>query len=182
MGNQFHKPPAPDTAPNTSEQLAITFEIAKPEDWKELAKIRLEALEKDPKSFIGVKAPEIPAEDDESKWRSYIEDPEKFFLFVKSGDEVIGLIGAWNLGENVWYMQWGYIKPNFRRRGAGEAMIIEMVEEIERRGARKIIANILKANENFDRVKKFTEKLGFKVVPNRFPGDHQITIQLDCME
>lgn len=148
------------------EQIAATFEIAKPEEWRDLAVILSEAAEKEPESFFPT---QLPKKEDEANWRSYFEG-NKFFVFAKIGSEIIG-VGEANEGHNenntpngVWYINWAYVKSEFRRRGIGEKIYRERVKEIERRGGSKVLVSILKTNKGFGVVKDLNKKIGFREI------------------
>jgi len=164
--------------PKKLEKLAVTLELAKPEDWLELAHLRLEALQTDPDSFFGKIIPvDIPEADNEEKWKSYLEDKKEFFMFAKNGSEIVGFLGAYvdydekDAPEGLWCMKWAYVKKESRNRGVGEQMYHAWLEELKKRGIKKAGAFVLNKNKSFDVVMHLMTKIGFHEVKPA-PYDH----------
>lgn len=166
------------------EKLSVDFELAKPEDWASLASIRIEGLKQNPDAFIGVNSPSVPESSDERKWKEYIDDPNRFYLFAKKDSGVIGFAGAYidydekETPEGVWCVQWAYIKPEFRGKGVGERMYAKRLNEIINRGSKSAIGFVLRANQNFDNVMHLNKKLGFEEVVLT-PPKHYVKLRID---
>lgn len=174
-----------DGPPKKLEKLAVIVELAKPEQWQDLANIRLGALKSDPDSFFGKLIPvKIPSVDDEAEWKSHLEGGGEFFMFAKSGSEVVGMVGAYidyeekDAPEGLWCMKWAYVKKDFRNRGVGEQMYNAWLEELKKRGIKKAGAFLLNKNKSFDTVMHLMTKIGFHEVKPA-PYDHCVRLDIN---
>ncbi len=168
------------------EAMSIKLDVAKPEEWKMLSQIRLKALKTDPTAFFGNEHPPTPAEEDEKKWRSLLENKKRFFIFAKNDSGIVGCVAALlddsdiEPSDAVWQLRWAYIDPGLRHCGIGERMYRESLKEIRLRDGRKVIGYILKANENFTAVLALNKKLGFREVEKHaYAKTHYIKVELD---
>jgi RimJ/RimL family protein N-acetyltransferase len=101
------------------------------DDWREFAKVRLKALETDPKVFGSNY--ELESKFTEADWRSRLqasEDSAIFMLFA--GDEPIGTtaVSVWRDDETKrTALLWGsWLEPDFRGKGVSELMYRTRIE------------------------------------------------------
>lgn len=146
---------------NPLEQVDINTEIAKPEDWQDYKKIRLEALDKDPTAFGETKEKALAKED--NVWQSDLESsPDKFIYLVKNKKELLGMGGADKrdkFGEDTWFVFGMYVSALVRGKGVGGKLLNSIEAEAKSRGAKKIVLFV--SPEQSPAVGLY-EKLGFK--------------------
>lgn len=115
------------------------------QDWHLFKDIRLEALQSDPDAFGATFIGEASWSDDE--WIKRISDPKRFYLFAKSHDKIIGMVGVAQSKEEkkILIVIGMYINKEFRKQGLGKRLLEEALDK-----ARKF--------EGYDQLKLWVHK------------------------
>jgi ribosomal protein S18 acetylase RimI-like enzyme len=144
------------------ENLDIKIEIAKPEEWEDFKKIRLEAINKEPMAFWVTKDTEEKENaKSEEDWKKELMSHDKFVVLAKGNNIPVGMAQAilkTKEGDR-WGVRSVYLNKNFRGSGSGEKMMILILDEIKKRGGKKVYFNVM---DTQDVARKIYEKLGFK--------------------
>lgn len=129
-------------------------------DWLKWKKIRLEALEKSPNSFLSTFEEENKISDD--IWERQLENSLKFGYFVD--DEIVGCLGL--LIENIVKishiatLSQMYVKDNFRGSGVGVGLLDFVKDYAKKNNVRHLYLGCIA--ENLGAVKLY-RKCGFKI-------------------
>lgn len=129
------------------EKLVITVEIAKPEEWEDLRKIRLEALEMDREAF-GSNLKDEKDKDDQY-WRDQLANPEKkFYVIARQGREPVGMTGAYRTDpQDYWWVFGVYVSGKARGRKIGPQILKRIEQEVKSKGGHKIGLEVREAAE-----------------------------------
>ncbi len=155
------KPPQPNNQDNfksQQEQSDIKMEVAKPENWEAYKELRLLAIGK---TKSGPDDEQIIEEEARSKeeWQKDLSGENKFLMLSWNGTEAIGMGLAEEKDEKgVWKMWSGYVKPEFRG-GVGKRMFEARLNEIRRRGGKKVTLYVKSENKRSIHI---AESFGFK--------------------
>ena len=88
---------------------------------------------------------------------SELSNPLSLWLVALEGDKVAGYVGSQSvLGESD--MMNVAVHPDFRRQGIAEALVVELVEQLKRKGNYCLMLEVRASN---DPARKLYEKLGF---------------------
>jgi ribosomal protein S18 acetylase RimI-like enzyme len=132
------------------EKLAIRVEIATEKDWEAYKKIRLEAYTGPDGGMFGATPGKIEKEQMRSAedWKNDLSRDDVFVVLSWSGQEAVGMGVAEkkNEQEKFWHIRSGYVKENFRGQDIQKKMITKRLEEIRRRGGRKVQLAVKTAN------------------------------------
>ena len=91
---------------------------------------------------------------------SELTNPLSLWLVALEGDTIAGYVGSQSvLGESD--MMNVAVHPDFRRRRIGEALVLELVEQLKARGNYCLTLEVRASN---DPARKLYEKLGFQQV------------------
>ena len=152
-----------------NEQLDIKVEIATEKDWEAYKKLRLLAITKD-KEIMGGTTPEQIIEEqarNEGEWKKDLSSKDMFVVLSWNGSEAIGMGRAREKDEieGLWYMDSGYVKEDgdFRNKGIGKGIFKARLDEIKKRGGKKVFLGILANNTPSIRV---AESFGCKKMKN----------------
>src|SRR3989338_9647669 len=135
-----------DPFQNKPKQLKLKIEVARPEDWQDYKKIRLEALEKNSEAFRRTLAEALQNTD--QKWKDALSGDKVFMFLARNDLEPIGLAGAKKVveqGENIWRVISVYVRKEFRG-GLGRRLMENVLAEIRRRGGSKVVLGVRKAD------------------------------------
>ncbi len=89
----------------------------------------------------------------------YFREPENF-LVAKVGNEIVGYgIGKESKGKGEIISV--AVRENWRRKGIGTKIVERLIENLKRKGARKIFLHVREKNEV---AISFYQKLGFKIL------------------
>lgn len=131
----------------------IDVRQAGPDDWADLRAIRIAALTDTPWAFDAHLADEV--EFDEDRWRSWI-DRDALFLGRLDGEPVAIAGGTPDSDDVELISVWA--RPNLRGTGAGEAVVLAVIDWARGRRAGRITAWAVETN---DRALRFYRRLGF---------------------
>lgn len=143
------------------EKLNMSVEIAKPEEWEEYKKIRLEALRENPEAFGHKLEHEVMSPAEGWQWDLSFDD-EPFFL-LKIDNNVQGLGGIRerpDFGPGSWFIYFIYVSKGVRGKGAGEFLMKSIEEEIRRRKGKKAVL-VVGQDEKQEPAVALYKKLGF---------------------
>jgi ribosomal protein S18 acetylase RimI-like enzyme len=152
--------------PNKQENLSVETRIARPEDWKDLKQIRLEAINgKDTGAFgSGLKEYDLNKSDED--WQSDLSEENKNNFFVLSWyDSEIASMGraTFHDEDDAWWINSVYVRKPFRGKIFPKKTFGEFLKEIKKRGGSKIMIGVKPSNEMPIELYK---KLGFKMAQN----------------
>ena len=164
VDNMFQKQIIPENIKNTNEKLYVKVEVAQEKDLQDYKKIRLEALEADPKAFhANPKTTEKEKTQEISEWKKDISGVDKFIVLLKNNSETIGMTKGTEKSKGIWLMRSVYLNKNFRKEKIGgdisDQMIKKFIEEIKKRGGEKILLSVDIKRKNAIRL---YERFGFK--------------------
>lgn len=145
------------------EKLDVKVEIATEKDWEECKRLRIQAITGEDAKMFGSNIKRITSELEkgEKEWQELFGE-DKFVVLSRDGSKAIGMVRAYETKEKgVWYIGQLYVDKDARKTGAGKKMMQESIEEIKRRGGRKISAFI--KNNNI-KSHNLCESFGFKKV------------------
>jgi ribosomal protein S18 acetylase RimI-like enzyme len=146
------------------EKLDIQVKVAKPEDWQQLKKIRLEALRENPEAFGGDLNREEKMPD--AHWeKGWLSNEDRFVIMAQSGSEPIGLAGVRKIEneEGVWWVFSVYVAKSFRKSGAGQEIMKEIEKVVRKKGGTTIQLNVRKNKPQISAIKLYVRS-GYKVI------------------
>ena len=161
MKEEYNKPEKLEMSENVkNEKLNLTIEIVNERDWEDYKKIWLEAMEKEPLAYwITEDNKKSTSQKTEKEWREELNDSNSVIFLSKNNNIPIGM--AQVLLKNEEYrIRRVYLNEDFRGSGFGEKMVILALDEIKKRGGKKVVLNVV---DTQGAAKKMYEKLGFKV-------------------
>lgn len=145
------------------EQIPVaTLRLADPEDFPQLKKLNLAALELDPSAF-GAQSLERKQWDDK-KWQEYIASG-RVQVGVNEQGEIVAMAGAKKKQEGIWQLHSVYIDPEHRKhideagRRLSEGLLTELMNTVrDEEGATQMD---LVVNQEKGAAVKLYERLGF---------------------
>ena len=143
-----------------NEQLDIKVKLATEKDWEAYKELRLLAITASDKEIMGSTPEQIIEEQarSEQDWKDDLSSEEMFVVLARNGSEAIGMSLARQKDDitGLWYMGSAYIKEgdDFRGKGIGKKMFRTRLDEIKRRGGKKVFLGIKKNNERSIHVAK----------------------------
>lgn len=128
-----------------------------PEDWATWRDIRLTALRSDPEAFGSTLA--LEQRYDEARWRERLE-PRHGVKVVAEAPEPIGLVAGvpHEANTDVLYLYSMWVKPEFRRRGVGEALVGDVLAWAREHGWARVRLRVFRDNET---ARRLYARLGF---------------------
>ncbi len=129
-----------------------------PDDWATWRDIRLAALADDLDQFRTVLALEL--EWDEARWRDLL-DPRAGVKVVAGEPDPVGLVASMPHEEDpsVLYLYSMWVRPAFRGRGYGEALVAEVVAWAREHGWARVRLRVMLDNAV---ARRLYERLGFR--------------------
>lgn len=97
--------------------------------------------------------------------QSELTNPLSLWIVALFGDQVVGYVGSQTVLDEADMMNLA-VSSDFRRRGIGEALIRELVENLKAKGARSLTLEVRASN---DSAISLYDKMGFIQVGRR-PG------------
>jgi RimJ/RimL family protein N-acetyltransferase len=150
-----------------NEQLDIKTELATEKDWEAYKELRLLALSGKDKEIMGSTPQQIIKEKakSEQEWKKDLSSDDMFVVLSWNGSNAIGMGRAMKKDEDteLWYMDSGYVKEygDFRNKGIGKGIFKARLDEIKKRGGKKVFLGIKSNNAPSIHV---AESFGFKKV------------------
>ena len=141
------------------EGISIKVEVIGPEDWNEYRDIWLEALEQDPQAFAA--SLKLESRKTEEDWRGELLKDEEFCILAKSGSLPVSMVDVREQKKGFWHVVSFYTKGDFRKKGIGEEVIKKVLEEIKKKGGKKVTL-VVNTGKEQDGAFRLYEKLGFK--------------------
>jgi len=128
-----------------------------PEDWTTWRDIRLAALSSDPEAFGSTLALERAF--DEVRWRELLT-PRHGVKVVAEDPEPVGLVAGvpHEVDSDVLYLYSMWVKPEFRRRGVGEALVADVLAWAREHGWARVRLRVFQEN---DTARRLYARLGF---------------------
>ncbi|MBB5955852.1 ribosomal protein S18 acetylase RimI-like enzyme [Saccharothrix tamanrassetensis] len=128
-----------------------------PADWATWRDLRLTALASDPQAFGSALSRE--QDYDESRWREVLH-PRWGVKVVAEAPEPVGLVAGvpHEDHDDVLYLYSMWVKPRFRRRGVGEALVAEVLAWAREHGWRRVQLRVFRGNVA---ARRLYERLGF---------------------
>lgn len=136
-----------------NEQLDIKVEIATEKDWEAYKKLRLLAVSGKDKEIMGFTPEQIIKEQakSEEELKKDLSSQDIFVVLAWNGSNAIGMGRAMEKDEDIklWYMDSGYVKDgeSFRNKGIGKKIFRTRLDEIKKRGGKKVFLGIMFNNE-----------------------------------
>lgn len=112
----------------------IEISTAKPDDFKGVKDLVVEALHTDPKIFT------------RARYETAIRNYGKYYLTAKDGGRVVGFISGFDDGVFYGYTGRLVVAEDYRRRGIGESLLIACIEEFKKAGITAVIAGVNEKN------------------------------------
>lgn len=81
----------------------------------------------------------------ESAYITEVHNPSGYYIVLKEGDKVVGFAGEWVIMDEAHITTIG-VDPEYRRRGYAEQMLINLLEEAIKRGAKRAILEVRRYN------------------------------------
>lgn len=143
----------------------VTVRLASPKDWKECKKLRVMVIKGKDAEMFGI-TPEEREEiikeeeaEDEKEWEEKLLGSDAFGVLAWNGSNPIGIGLAKKREEKGdWYIYSGYVKPD-SRGGVGKKMFSMRLEEIRKRGGKKVMLGVKAINKISISI---AESFGFK--------------------
>ncbi|NUS64022.1 MAG: GNAT family N-acetyltransferase [Saccharothrix sp.] len=128
-----------------------------PDDWATWRDIRLTALGSDPEAFGSTLVVERAF--DEARWRGLMT-PEHGVKVVAEDPEPVGLVAGvpHEIHSDVLYLYSMWVKPEFRRRGVGEALVGDVLAWAREHGWARVQLRVFQGNET---ARRLYARLGF---------------------
>jgi ribosomal protein S18 acetylase RimI-like enzyme len=163
-----------DALPNNLEK-HFKVEIATPDEWEAYRDLRLQAITgKDADMYSITSDPERLEKvknRSEEEWKNDLSRPDVFVVITRSNSEVIGIGVARKKEEEIWHMGAGYTKEEFRGIGVGKKMFAKRLDEIVKRGGKKVTVGAKHTNTRSIHI---SESFGFKLVnQGLYPTRHE---------
>lgn len=163
-----------------SDQSKANIDIARlgPDDWPELKRIRLEALQREPAAFSSTFAEWVARPDED--WVRRLRLPGSITLVARSEGQAIGMAGAILGGDgerDVAVIVGMYVNDRHRGRGVGRALLLALLDEIA--GSPEIATIRLWVTPTQQAARRLYASLGFRDVDNpdrgtlEGPGAHE---------
>jgi len=83
-----------------------------------------------------------------------------FGIIHRPNDRLIGYIILWFIQEEVQISNFA-LHPDFRKRGVGEAVLLDILDKITKQGAEEIYLEVRSSNHG---ARSLYEKLGFQIL------------------
>ena len=128
-----------------------------PDDWVTWRDIRLTALGSDPAAFGSTLT--LEGEFDEARWRASLT-PEHGVKIVAEDPEPVGLVAGvpHENHSDVLYLYSMWVKPEFRRRGVGEALVRDVLAWARENGWARVRLRVFQGNGT---ARRLYARLGF---------------------
>jgi GNAT superfamily N-acetyltransferase len=151
-----------------------------PDEWTELRDIRLSALKESPDFFLATYGKE--SEYDEVYWRSEFVRCD-WHIGIENGVaiSVLGCTRDVGRGGSPPFLEYLWVSPHSRRRGAALAILSHVLDRLRTFGVRMAYLWVLDGN---DAAVRLYERAGFVMSGHRQPlasrpGRHEEKMQLD---
>lgn len=147
-----------------NEQLDIKVELATEKDWEVYKELKLLAISGKDKEMMGSTPEQIIKEQakSEQEWKEDLSRDDMFIVLAWNGSEGVGMARAMEKDEEteLWYIDSLYIKEEkLRNKDIGKKIYTFILEEIKKRGGKKVFLGIRSENASSIHV---AESFGFK--------------------
>jgi ribosomal protein S18 acetylase RimI-like enzyme len=110
----------------------LTIAPLSPERWPEYRALRLEALQAEPQAYGSNYADNLARRDD--YWRGRLESADQsetaWLLFARTGEELVGMVGAEIREANVAVIISLYVRPSHRGQGVSRRLMEEIIRVV----------------------------------------------------
>lgn len=153
----------------------IKIVMLNPNDWELYKDIRLKSLQNEPQAYLSSYARSSTELDE--KWRERLElaqeGKRQWLSFVKAGEEIVGMAGAWITEEESETAEIisVYLAQKYRGQGIGKRLMEHLISTIKQNSDIKRLT--LEVNSTQPSAVKLYESCGFRVTgkSNRILGD-----------
>jgi ribosomal protein S18 acetylase RimI-like enzyme len=139
--------------------VTLTVVALGPDDWESHRDLRLEALLTAPTAFAMTHADSLHR--DEADWRASLTRVTHWQ--VRNGDRAVGMAGLWEQtdeqGGVTAHLVAMFVRPQDRRRGAGDLLLRTVVEAARSRGHERLHLHVETSNGGAVRI---YERAGFR--------------------
>ena len=122
-------------------------------------------------------------------YRAFFSKPEAYHgevvLVAACGGQIAGVIGYlpdWRAAEGVYWLGWYYVHRDHRGNAVGKRLLDRVIDEVRRRGARKLYADTSSWGF-YDRAHRRYQELGFTeeatLMDYYEKGEHQVIYSMD---
>ncbi len=140
--------------PRDLEQKKFSIGLATPDDWEAIKAARVRALTEEPVIFDTTpERLEGEASIDEETWRGMLTRPNMFVVLAREGSNVVGIgtaqkfyNGPGDFDPDNWKLHTTFVEKKFRDKDMGRKILEMKINEIRRRGGKRIFASIRKDN------------------------------------
>ena len=139
-----------DPFKNRQERLDVRVELAKPEDWQEVKRLRLESITGPSASMFGLTSEKtrLEIEKDDAEWIKETASDTMFSVLAWKGSKTVGLGRVRLVSGDVWWLRNDYVVSSSERMGLHKKMIaLRLREIIEGRKGVKAGVGIEKTND-----------------------------------
>lgn len=129
----------PEGKISKQEKLQIEIRLAGPKDWQAYKELRLEAINGPDENMFGpVQASRDRLKSDQDWQNDLLPSLDKFTVLLWINGKAVGIgLARKRNNEDTWFLNSGYIKPEFRG-GLGRKLLASRLDEIEKRGGYKV--------------------------------------------
>ncbi|MEK7227854.1 MAG: GNAT family N-acetyltransferase [Patescibacteria group bacterium] len=138
----------------------VKVEIAKEKDLRSYRELRSLAITGADKELFGSSLEMIDSENSrsEKEWIEDIVSLDKFVVLAQQDYKAIGMASVIQKGEG-WYLRSFFVKEDFRNNGAGKTICATGLNEIRRRGGKRVFLHVRNGNDIPNHI---FESFGFK--------------------
>jgi ribosomal protein S18 acetylase RimI-like enzyme len=148
------------TAEHAVSQNELDIHLLAERDWETLRAVRLGALQESPATFLSKYGDEV--EYDDTKWRAEID--RALWMYASYRGEPVGIMGSTNKADGAGrrYLEYLWVSPSWRRRGAASEIIRTSIEWLRDLGLPSIWLYVLCDNDSA--IALYRRKFGFRLV------------------
>lgn len=100
----------------------------------------------DIQAVLQIESRSNPAPWSEVSFRSELKNPQARYLVAKSGNQVVGYCGSWDVIDELHVTNIA-VDPTYRRKGLGKMLMLEMLKAAKDRGMRCSTLEVRAGNE-----------------------------------
>jgi GNAT superfamily N-acetyltransferase len=123
----------------------VTARRVGPHDWRIWRELRLGALAESPEIFPTELARAQGY--DEPAWRQRLDPDSGVWIVADAEDRAVGQVGAWLPFGSVPTMVALWVRPDWRGRGVGDALVGDVLDWAGESGYRRVDLWVLESNE-----------------------------------
>ena len=132
------------------------FELG-PDMWEKYKALRLRSVETDPVAW-GESAIKEKEGQDESYWRSKLENPDFKMFGIEQDGQMVAMAGLQKKSDGRFFFRRLYVGPEMRGKGLAKVLFDKLFQEAEALGAKKIYLGVTEGIPALD----WYKRLGFR--------------------